>query len=62
MVKDTSYYDVLGLIPMATEAEMKQAYYINSQQVHPDKKPNDPQAVENFKVLGEAYQVLSYPA
>ena len=23
MVKDTSYYDVLGLIPMAAEAEMK---------------------------------------
>jgi curved DNA-binding protein len=54
-----NYYDILGVDRNASETDIKQAYRQLARRYHPDLNPGDKAAEEKFKIIGEAYEVLS---
>ena len=52
------YYEVLSVTKDAEKSVIKKAYRRLAVEYHPDKNPDDPEAEEKFKELGEAYEAL----
>jgi curved DNA-binding protein CbpA len=58
----TTYYQVLGLSPQASEIEIRRAYRELSKRYHPDTTELAPeQALLLCQRLNEAYSILSHP-
>lgn len=54
----TAYYDILKVSPVATQSQIKTAYYKQSFIYHPDKNPGSKEATQRFSEISEAYTVL----
>ena len=61
MTEKQDYYVVLGIERTATTTEIKKAYRKIAVKYHPDRNPDDEDAVAKFKEASEAYEVLSNP-
>jgi len=58
-VVDTEYYELLGVPPDAPQDKIRRGYLRAARKWHPDKNLNNPEAEEKFKLVSDAYQVLS---
>ncbi len=61
MAAKQDYYDLLGVSKTASEEELKKAYRKLALKYHPDSNPGNKEAEEKFKLINEAYAVLSNP-
>jgi molecular chaperone DnaJ len=53
------YYATLGVARDASPEEVKKAYRKKALEFHPDRNPDNPKAEAQFKLVSEAYEVLS---
>jgi translocation protein SEC63 len=52
-------HELLGVEQDATKAQIKKAYRKLSREKHPDKNPDNPQAVNEFIQITKAYTILT---
>ncbi len=57
MIND--YYSILKIQPTATEDDIKKSYFQLAKLCHPDVNDNDPEKKEEFRLINEAYSILS---
>ncbi|EAQ65603.1 dnaJ protein [Marinomonas sp. MED121] len=53
------YYEVLGVERGADKKDIKKKYRSLANKYHPDKNPDNEEALEKFKEIAEAYEILS---
>ena len=52
------YYDILGVSRDVDDAALKKAYRRLAMKYHPDRNPDDTEAIDKFKEAKEAFEVL----
>ncbi len=58
---DPNYWSLLGVSPDCDSTELKLAFRKEARKWHPDLNKNDINAEERFKLINEAYAILSDP-
>src|SRR5579862_6002622 len=61
MAQQQDYYKTLGVAREADPDEIRKAYRKLARKHHPDLNPGDKAAVDRFKKVQEAYDILSDP-
>ncbi|XP_058947134.2 dnaJ homolog subfamily C member 17 isoform X2 [Pocillopora verrucosa] len=61
MADKLTYYEILGVSKESSLKEIAKAYRKKALKCHPDKNPDNPQALELFHELSKALEVLSDP-
>jgi molecular chaperone DnaJ len=59
MATEVDYYEILEISRSCDGTEIKKAYRKLAMKYHPDRNQGDKEAEEKFKLVNEAYQVLS---
>lgn len=58
LTKEAQAYETLGLTPNVDQKAVKTRYRELVKRYHPDKNPDNPKAVERFKLVSEAYMII----
>ena len=61
MAEKRCYYEVLEVDRSATEEQLSESYRKLALQYHPDRNPDDEEAIARFKEAAEAFEVLNNP-